>query len=65
MFNEMIQAVIRHAVSGAAGVLVAHGLATNDQAQQLASGILAALAIYMTYQHKKAMLGSQSSISQQ
>ena len=63
MLQEMLNALIRHALTGAAGVLVAHGYATNDQATQLVGGAIAALGIYMTYQHKQKMLAAQSAQS--
>ena len=55
MLKEMMNAIIRHALSGAAGVLVMHGYATNQQATQLVGGAMAALAIYMTYQNKQKL----------
>jgi len=61
MLQEMIDAVIRHALTGAGTVMVAHGIGTSDQMQAVVGGIMAAISIYMTYQHKKAMLAKQGS----
>ena len=58
MLQEMIDAVIRHALTGAAGVLVAHGYATNDQAQSLVGGLMAGIGIYMSYRHKQQVLAA-------
>jgi len=56
MLQEMIDAVIRHALTGFAGVLVAHGYSTNDQAQAVVGGVMALIGIYLSYKHKQAML---------
>jgi hypothetical protein len=56
MIQQMIDAVIRHALTGFAGVLVAHGYATNDQSQALVGGVMAAIGIYLSYKHKQDML---------
>jgi hypothetical protein len=61
MFTEMMNAILRHAITGAAGVLVTHGYATNDQAQALVGGVMAVVGIYMSYRHKQAMLAKQGS----
>ena len=60
MLQEMIDAVVRHALTGGAGVLVAHGYASNDQAQALVGGLMAAIGIYMSYKHKQQMLANQA-----
>ena len=59
MMQEMIDAVIRHALTGAGAVFVAHGYGTNDQVQSVVGGIMAAISIYMSYRHKQAMLAKQ------
>jgi hypothetical protein len=59
MLQEMIDALVRHALTGAAGVLVAHGFASNDQAQALVGGLMAAIGIYMSYKHKQQVLATK------
>jgi lysozyme len=63
MFQEMFDSIVRHALTGAAGILVTHGYATNDQATQLVGGIMAAIAIFLSYRHKQGLLAKQAAAS--
>jgi hypothetical protein len=59
MLQEMIDAVIRHALTGAGAVMVAHGIGNSDQIQAVVGGVMAAISIYMSYRNKQAMLAKQ------
>ena len=50
---QMGQAVLRHALTGAAGVLVADGYATNDQATQIVGGIMALIGVLWSMHNKQ------------
>lgn len=54
MLQEMMNAILRHALTGAAGVMVAHGYATNGQAEQIVGGLMAVVGVYFSYRQKTA-----------
>lgn len=51
--TPLVGSVVRHAASGLGAVLVAHGLATNDQATQIAGGLTAAAAVAWSWWQKR------------
>lgn len=57
--QEMANAMLRHALTGAGSVLVAQGYASDSQVNAVVGGVMAAIGIFLSYQHKSKMLAAQ------
>lgn len=51
--TPLVASAVRHAATALGALLVAHGLATNDQATQIAGGLTAAAAVGWSWWQKR------------
>ncbi|MEI8344805.1 MAG: hypothetical protein WCG06_01900 [Candidatus Omnitrophota bacterium] len=58
MMKQMVNALIRHALTGVGAAMVTHGYTSADQAQAIIGGIMAAVSVYMSYRNKKSVMSS-------
>lgn len=54
LMTQMIDAVTRHVLTGIAGVMVARGYATNDQATAIVGGCMALIGVVWSLRNKHA-----------